>query len=392
MPLNVPVHPTAPRVPLVDLRTIYGEFEDELVAAFQRVLRSGHYILGPEVESFEAGAANWLGAKHCVAVSSGTDALLAALLALQIGPGDEVITSPLTFVSTAEAIVRVGATPVFADICPQCLCLDPARVAEKISSSTRAIIPVHLYGDLGHIEQLLDLARQHDLFVIEDACQAFGSQTKNARKAGTLGDIGCFSFFPTKVLGAIGDAGLICTQSALLAERLRSLRSHGRADKHRFCYLGGNFRIDALQAALLSVLLSKVDEWLTARRNVAQVYTSGLSNVRGIVTPKSCKDGLRAWSVYTIRTNRDRSRLAKQLSDNGVETGIYYPMTLAEQPVFDSRREDSESLEQAMLAAREVLSLPIYPGISSASLSRVIECIRDHAAAQGDVSYGQQPF
>jgi dTDP-4-amino-4,6-dideoxygalactose transaminase len=380
-------HTSAPRVPLVDLSATYREFDDELVAAFQHTLRSGSYILGPGVEAFEKRVAHWLGAKHCVAVSSGTDALLAALLALEIGPGDEVITSPLTFVSTAEAIVRVGATPVFADVCPRCLCLNPAAVANQVTSRTRAILPVHLYGELGHTEELIETARQLHLFVIEDACQAFGSETATAQKAGILGDVGCFSFFPTKILGAIGDAGLLCTQSSSLAERLRSLRSHGSSDKQRFCYLGGNFRIDALQAALLSVLFNKVEDWIAARRAVASTYTAALSTVSGIRPPESCMSGPRAWSVYTIRAQRDRDGLAKHLATAGVQTAIYYPTTLADQPLFAAVPTRSGPLANANRACCEVLSLPIYPGISPESLHLVTQGIRDYLAAKDDLPH-----
>lgn len=370
------------RVPLVDLGATYQEYEEELVAVFQRVLRGGRYILGPEIETFEAKVAEWLGASHCIAVSSGTDALLAALLAMRIGPGDEVITSPLTFVSTAEVILRVGATPVFADICPRCLCLDPAAVASLLNSRTRAIIPVHLCGELGHIDELVTMARDHGIFVIEDACQAFGSKTTSGRNAGTLGDIGCFSFFPTKILGAIGDAGLLCTENATWADRLRSLRSHGRTDKHHFSGLGGNFRIDALHAALLSVLLQRVDGWISTRSAIAHGYTKALAAVPGISTPSTCANGNRAWSVYTIRVQQHRDHLAQHLKTAGIETGIYYPTTLADQPIFEHVVPATVSIEQARLATREVLSLPIHPGMTRASQTLVVKSVCDYPGAE----------
>jgi len=376
---------TGMRVSLVDLGSTYREYEDELVAAFRHVLRGGQYILGPEIETFEALVARWLGSSHCVAVSSGTDALLAALLALQIGPGDEVITSPLTFVSTAEAILRVGAIPVFADVCPRCLCLDPSSVATQLNPRTRAIIPVHLYGELGHVEELVTLARAHGTFLIEDACQAFGSETPSARKAGTLGGIGCFSFFPTKILGAIGDAGLLCTDDATWADRLRSLRSHGRTNKHRFSRLGGNFRIDALHAALLKVLMHRVDGWISTRSTIAKEYTKALSATPGITTPSTCTNGNRAWSVYTIRVHQHRDKLARYLRAAGIETGIYYPTTLADQPLFKGVVPASVSLEQARLAARQVLSLPIHPGMTCTSQTLVVQRIRDYLDAEKSI-------
>ena len=376
---------TGMRVPLVDLALTYREYEDELGAAFLAVLRGGEYILGPEIRTFEARVARWLRASHCVAVSSGTDALLAAILALQIGPGDEVITSPFTFVSTAEVILRVGATPVFADICPRCLCLDPSSVATQLTPRTRAIIAVHLYGELGHIEELVTLARTHGTFLIEDACQAFGSETPSLRKAGTLGDIGCFSFFPTKILGAIGDAGLLCTDNAKWADRLRALRSHGRTNKHLFSRLGGNFRMDAMHAGLLKVLMRGVDGWISTRNTIANEYTKALSAMSGISTPSSCSNGNRAWSVYTIRVHQHRDRLAHHLRSAGIETGIYYPITLADQPLFEGIVPASLNIEQARLAAQEVLSLPIYPGLTCTNQTLVAQCIRDYPNADKSI-------
>jgi dTDP-4-amino-4,6-dideoxygalactose transaminase len=387
MTLAEPEITRAVRVPLIDVGSLHRELEPELVAAFRQVLHSGTYILGPAVEAFEARAAQWLGANHCIAVSSGTDALLAALLALEIQPGDEVITSPLTFVSTAEAITRVNAKPVFADVCSRCLCLDPASVAARLTPHTRAIIPVHLYGELGHIEELLALAKDRGIFVVEDACQAFGSSIAGPRSAGTLGDVGCFSFFPTKVLGALGDAGLICTQDSHLADRLRSLRSHGRSSKHHFCRLGGNFRMDALQAALLRVLIDRADDWIAARGSVAQRYTNALCSMRGIRTPSTCMTGTHAWSVYTIRVEARRDDLARHLKSAGIETAIYYPTTLADQPLFQTQTANSSNLDHARRAATQVLSLPIHPGISAADQALVVREISDHVSRTDELHY-----
>jgi dTDP-4-amino-4,6-dideoxygalactose transaminase len=264
-------------------------------------------------------------------------------------------------------------------------------VATQLSPRTRAIIPVHLYGELGHIDELLALAQAHGTLVIEDACQAFGSETPSTRKAGTLGDIGCFSFFPTKILGALGDAGLVCTEDAACADRLRSLRSHGRADKYRFCQLGGNFRIDAMHAALLNVLLQRVDSWIAMRSTIAHEYTRALSAIPGIATPSACTSGNRAWSVYTIRVHHQRDALAQYLKTAGIETGIYYPMTLADQPLFEGIVPASVNIEQARLAAREVLSLPIHPGMSFTSQALVVQRIYDYyAAGKSNYSHGQR--
>ena len=368
-------------VPLIDPKSIYKNLEGELESAFRRVLRSGRFILGPEVEAFERTAAEWLSSEHCVAVSSGTDALLSSLMALDIGPGDEVITSPFTFVSSAEVILRVGATPVFADVCPRCLCLDPASVMDVLGPNTKAVMPIHLYGDLGHIEELQELTGRLGVYLIEDACQAFGSRL-NTRKAGTFGQIGCFSFFPTKTLGGFGDAGLLCTDDEALATRLRSLRSHGRSDKHRFSQLGGNFRIDALHAALLGVLLGMADGWISSRADVARHYTKTLSGLTGVRTPRTCSGCDSAWNAYTIRVAHQRNALVQHLRAAGIEIGLYYPVTLADQAIFANGRHSISGLRQARSAAQEVASLPIYPGIPPDDQALVIRRIREYI--QGD--------
>ncbi len=365
------------RVPLIDPKSIYKNLENELETAFLRVLRSGQFILGPEVEAFERSAAEWLGSQHCVAVSSGTDALLASLMALGIGPGDEVITSPLTFVSTGEVILRVGAKPIFADVCPRCLCIDPASVTNLIDSHTKAVIPIHLYGNLGHIEELNELTRGRGVHLIEDACQAFGSST-NSRKGGTFGRVGCFSFFPTKTLGGFGDAGLLCTDDEVLATHLRSLRSHGRSEKHRFTKLGGNFRMDALHAALLRVLLGKADGWIESRTDAARHYTKALNGLPGVTTPSTCAGCDSAWNAYTIRVPRHRDALARYLMAAGIEVGLYYPVTLADQAIFAGARCSASSLPQARTAALEVVSLPIYPGIPRDDQALVIQYVHDY--------------
>ncbi len=250
-------------------------------------------------------------------------------------------------------------------------------MATRVSKRTRAIIPVHLYGELGHIDEVLALAKLERLFVVEDACQAFGSNAADSRKAGTLGDIGCFSFFPTKVLGALGDAGLLCTADRSLAERLRSLRSHGRSGEHRFCLLGGNFRMDALHAAVLDVLLDRVDAWIDIRTTIAERYTAALGSVNGLSTPGSCMTGRHAWSAYTIRVQRSRDELANHLTLAGIETGIYYPTTLADQPLFEAVSPAS-AIENARQAATQVLSLPIHPGLCSASQALVVKHVLEH--------------
>ena len=364
------------RVPLLDPARTYALLEGDLSRAFRRVIRSGHYILGPEVEALENNVSKWLGVENCVGTSSGTDALLAALMALEIGPGDEVVTSPLTFVSTAEVILRLGAIPVFADVCPVCLCIHPNSAAAALSTRTRAILAVHLFGQLGHIRELSRLARDHGIDLIEDACQAFGSTLDN-QNAGTFGRAACFSFFPSKPFGGFGDAGLVCTNDRHLTERLRSVRSHGRTSKHRFVQLGGNFRIDSLHAALLNVLIPRVKNWLTIRRQQARTYTDDLRHVSGVVTPGGCGYTESAWGAYTIRVPEYRDALVRHLANDGVETAIYYPLTLAEQPLFSGKIREAGALRHATRAAREVVSLPIFPGLSLVEQTLVTASIGD---------------
>jgi dTDP-4-amino-4,6-dideoxygalactose transaminase len=302
---------------------------------------------------------------------------LSSLIALEIGPGDEVITSPFTFVSSAEVILRVGANPVFADVCPRCLCLDPASVMDRLGPNTKAVMPIHLYGDLGHIRELKELTYRQGVHLIEDACQAFGSRL-DSHKAGTFGHVGCFSFFPTKTLGGLGDAGLLCTDDEALATRLRSIRSHGRSDKYLFSELGGNFRMDALHAALLGVLLDKVDAWIGSRTEVALQYTKMLSGLPGVTTPSTCSGCDSAWNAYTIRVPRHRNELVQHLTSAGIEIGLYYPVTLADQELFANQRHSTASLGEARSAAREVASLPIYPGMPREDQALVVQRIHEY--------------
>lgn len=362
------------RVPMLDPSRVCTALENQLNEAFARVLRGGCYILGPEVANFEREVCAYLGVKDCIGVSSGTDALLTTLMAAGIGPGDEVITSPLTFVATAEAILRVKATPVFVDLCPFCLCLDPSCVAGAVGTQTKAILAVDLYGQLGHIEQLRVLAQGAGIILLEDACQAFGAKIKG-RAAGTFGNAGCFSFFPSKPLGGFGDAGLVATDNLDLAESVRALRTHGSRNKHTYSILGGNFRMDALQASLLRVMLSYMDEWLISRRELASTYSKLLTNLPFIRTPEICGPADSAWSVYTLRVPRHRDALKAYLADSGIETAIYYPTTLARQPLFAAHSRVHGELTVAEEATQTVLSLPLFPGLQMHDQTHVVESI-----------------
>ena len=362
------------RVPMLDPLRITAPLEEQLSEAFTRVLRSGRYILGPEVAHFERDVSEFLEVEHCIGVSSGTDALLSTLMALGIGPGDEVVTSPLTFIATADVILRVGAVPVFVDVCPSCLGLDPTLVESAIGRKTKAILAVDLFGQLGHIEQLQTVAHNSGIALLEDACQAFGARQKG-KAAGTFGRVGCFSFFPSKTLGGFGDAGLVATNDSDLAKEIRKLRTHGTTTKCNYNALGGNFRIDALQAALLRVLLPHIGEWLLSRRRQAQTYSQALANIPHIRVPAVCAYADPAWSVYTVRVPRSRDALRAYLAKAGVETAIHYSSTLAQQPVFAGVSRVHGELTVATAASREVLSLPLFPGLRDADQGHVISSI-----------------
>ncbi|WP_337844909.1 DegT/DnrJ/EryC1/StrS family aminotransferase [Thermus sp.] len=350
---------------MLDLRPEVNELWGELQGAIARVLRSGQFILGPEVEAFEAEVACYLGVKHAIGVNSGTDALVIALRALGIGPGDEVITTPFTFFATAEAISLVGATPVFVDIDPRAYNLNPELIEPAITPRTRAILPVHLYGQAADMNPILALAEKYGLKVLEDVAQAFGGEYKG-RKLGTLGHAGAFSFFPSKNLGAYGDGGLIATNDDEVAERARMLRAHGSKRKYYNEVLGYNSRLDALQAAILRVKLPYVDRWNEARRQVARAYHELLGDIPGLLLPYEAPYAKHVYHQYTVRVlggRRDEVRM--RLREMGIETMVYYPTPLHKLPVYTYL---GYSLPEAEKIASEVLSLPMSPWLSEGTL------------------------
>ncbi len=365
------------RVPLLDLREQTDALWPELAKAVEDVLRSGRFILGPELEAFEREMADYLGAAHAVGLNSGTDALVIALRALDIGPGDEVIAPSFTFFATAEAISIVGATPVFCDILPDSFCLDPAAARRLVGPRTRALLPVHLFGHAAQMDALSALAQEHDLAVLEDACQAIGGRYGD-RALGTIGRAGAFSFFPSKNLGAMGDAGMLVTDDDELAERWRLLRSHGSRERYRNELLGYNSRMDELQAAVLRVKLRHLDAWNDARRQVARIYSEGLADVAGVEPPTE-GDGVRhVYHQYTVRIaggTRDAVRAA--LDEAGVSTQIYYPIPIHRMPMYGT----SAPLDVTDAAADEVLSLPIWPELTPDVQGRILDAVR--AAASG---------
>lgn len=359
------------RIPILDLVPEVEFLWDDLMAAITRVLRSGQFILGPEVETFEREVAEYLGAKHAIGLNSGTDALVIGLRALGVGPGDEVITTPFTFFATAEAISLVGATPVFVDIDPRTFNINPELIPPAITPRTKAILPVHLYGRPAEMDSILAIAEEYGLKVLEDCAQAFGA-TYRGQKVGTLGHAGAFSFFPSKNLGAYGDGGLLVTNDDGVAALARMLRAHGSRKKYFNEAIGYNSRLDALQAAILRVKLPYVDEWNRARRNVALRYNVLLADIPGLVLPEVSEGHV--FHQYTVRVVGGRRDLVKnRLGDAGVETMVYYPVPIHRLPVY---READSRFPEAEKAAHSVLSLPIWPQILPETQGTVVEALR----------------
>jgi len=350
------------KIPILDLQPQVEAHWDEFNAAFQRVLRSGHFILGPEEQAFEREAAAYLGVRHAVGLNSGTDALFIALRALGLGPGDEVITTPFTFFATVEAISHVGATPVFVDIEPGSFNLDPELVERAITPRTKAIIPVHLFGRPCDMDRLGQLADRHGLKLVEDCAQSFGSAWKG-RKLGTLGALGCFSFFPTKNLSAFGDGGMLTTDDDGLAATARMLRAHGSQKKYHNEAVGYNSRLDELQAAMLRVKLPHIDRWNEQRREVAARYHEALGGQPGLVLPEIVPGHV--FHQFTIRVEGGRrDRVQAALAEAGIQTMVYYPVLVPRLKLYLESFAGT-SFPVAEQAAMEVLSLPIWPELSA---------------------------
>jgi dTDP-4-amino-4,6-dideoxygalactose transaminase len=370
-------------IPPVDLVRQYRLIEDEITTAVLSILNSGRYIGGAAVTDFERQFADYIGVSECVACNSGTDALYLALRALKIGEGDEVITSPFTFFATAEVITRVGAKPVFVDIDPTTFNLNLEQVKAAIAPNTKAIIPVHLFGQPVNMTELMAIAAPRDLYVIEDCAQATGAQWEN-QQVGSIGHIGCFSFFPTKNLGACGDGGAVTTKDKDLAATVRMLREHGV--QTRYCHeeIGVNSRLDAIQAAILQIKLRYLDNWNQQRQQIAATYQQLLHSLPEITLPQTLAGGTSVWNQYTIRigdkmtskeSNRDLLRL--QLQERGITTMVYYPLPLHLQPVYSQLGYQKGQLPVCEQVAREVLSLPMFPGISFEEQQQVAYCLKE---------------
>ena len=388
------------KVPLLDVNAQNLPLEEELTATFTRVLHSGRFIMGPEVEALEAEVAEFVGARHGIGVASGTDAILVALMALDIGPGDEVLCPTFTFFATAGCISRTGAIPVFVDACPVCFNMDVEDAARKVTERTKAIIPVHLFGQSAEMDAVIALAGEHDLYVIEDGAQAIGSRYKG-RGCGTIGEFGTYSFFPSKNLGGFGDGGMVVCNDESLAERARILRMHGSKPKYFHREVGGNFRLDPLQAALLRVKLRRYGDYTRARQENAAYYTRKLSALEGVVaaTPEHCccasvqeaslgdarivlpacyEHNEHIWNQFTLRVRGEgrRDALKRHLGDCEIGCEIYYPLTMDQQECFTNLPESSRTgNEGAHRLADEVLSIPVYPELTREMQDVVVEAL-----------------
>lgn len=363
-------------IPILDLSGEIASLFPQISSAVERILRSGQFILGPEVAAFEGEVAKYLGVKHAIGCNSGTDALVISLRALGIKPGDEIITTPFSFVATAGAISIIGGKPVFVDIEPKTFNIDPAAIQAKINAKTKAIIPVHLFGQAADMDAINAIAKKHGLKVLEDVAQAFGGKYKG-RKVGTMSDIAGWSFFPTKNLGAYGDAGLITTDDDQLADLARMLRVHGSKKRYHNEIDGYNSRLDALQAAILRVKLPHIDEWNAQRRAAADRYDALLREVKGITTPHRCPNAEHVFHQYTVRVKRDafggRDALVQKLNTNGVGAMVYYPIPINRLPVY---AHIGGAFKHCDEACDEVMSLPMWPGIPAETQQRVVDAIR----------------
>jgi dTDP-4-amino-4,6-dideoxygalactose transaminase len=360
-------------VPFFDLTRQYASLKPEMDAALARVVARGQFILGEEVEAFEAEFAAACGARYAVGLNSGTTALMLGLLALGVGPGDEVITVAHTFIATAEGISLIGATPVFVDIEPDHCLMDPARVEAAITPRTRAIVPVHIYGHPSDMDAIADIARRHGLPVLEDACQAHGALFRG-RPVGTLGQAGCFSFYPSKNLGAYGEAGAIVTNDESLAEQLRLLRDHGSESKYRHSVIGMNGRMEAIQAAVLRVKLPHLASWNARRRQLVRRYDELLARVPDCL-PVGEDPAIRsAHHLYVVRVPR-RDAVRAAMTGEGIGTQIHYPIPVHRQPAYAKTPSAAAELPVTDLVAAEILSLPLYPELEENSLDRVADSL-----------------
>ncbi|MCK4532351.1 DegT/DnrJ/EryC1/StrS family aminotransferase [bacterium] len=375
------------KIPLIDLKAQYKSIKKEVDIAIKRVLDSTCFILGPEVESLEKEIARYCGVKFAVGVASGTDALILSLMAYDIGPGDEVITVPFTFAATVESIILRGAKPVFVDIDLKTYNIDVKKIEEKITARTKAIIPVHLYGQPAEMNSILKIAKKYKLKIIEDAAQAIGAQYATGgiyaikaqsikrKKAGAIGDIGCLSFFPSKNLGGYGDGGMILTDDKKTAVKIKMLRQHGSEKKYSHSIIGSNSRLHALQAAVLRVKLKYLDKWLDKRIEIAKMYNDLLKET-GVILPEANKEMKHVFNQYTIRL-KNRDKIKQLLAEEGIATAIHYPLPLHLQKAFKFLGYKKGDFPQSEQATKEVLSLPMCPELKKQQIKTVTEKIKN---------------
>ncbi len=365
-------------VPLLDLKAQYAALKDEMLKEIAEICESQYFILGPKVEKFEKEAAAYCGVPAAVGVTSGSDALIISLMAEGIGRGDEVITTPFTFFATVGAIVRVGATPVFADIDPVTYNIDPEKIAAKITPRTKAIIPVHLFGQAADMDPVMEIAAEHHLVVIEDACQAIGAEYRG-RRAGSIGDYGCFSFFPSKNLGCFGDGGLVTCKDESKAAKLKIFRNHGQSSTYLHEYVGGNFRLDALQAAVLSIKLPHLDDWSAARQRNASEYRAlfAAAAIPGVSVPEEAAYPVRhIYNQFCIRVDGGRrDALLAELRGRGIGCAVYYPLSLHLQNCFKELGGKPGDFPVSEAVSQEIMALPIYPESTSAQRAEVVNAI-----------------
>jgi dTDP-4-amino-4,6-dideoxygalactose transaminase len=382
-------------IPPLDLGRQYQALEAEINAAVLSVLASSQYIGGPVVAAFEQSFADWIGTPYCISCNSGTDALYLALRAFEVGPGDEVITSPFSFIATAEVISMVGATPIFVDLEPHSFNLDPQQIERAITPRTRAIIPVHLFGRPAQMDKILAMAETHNLPVIEDCAQATGAtwpadslEKSPLKRVGSLGAVGCFSFYPSKNLGGCGDGGAVTTHSATLAQTMRTIRDHGRHSGYVHEMVGMNSRLDSIQAAILNVKLPHLTQWNQRRQAVAHRYSELLGEIDEITVPSSSDHSV--WNQYTIRIRHEgepsdsvsdletrRDRVRTELQAQGIQSMVYYPLPLHRQPVYAHLNYRLGQLPEVDQAAMEVLSLPMFPELTEAEQERIRDGLKD---------------
>ncbi len=356
------------RIPILDLKAQYATIRDEVTQAIGKVCESQAFALGPAVAEFEKNVAAYCNSKHAIGVSSGTDALLVSLMALGVKPGEEVITTPFSFFATAGCVVRLGARPVFVDVEPDSGNIDPAGIEEKITEKTRAIIPVHLFGQIAPMKAITEIASRYNLAVVEDAAQAIGA-SRDGIMAGNFGDCGCFSFYPTKNLGGFGDGGLVTTNTDSLADYIRTLRDHGQKPRYFYKVIGGNFRLDGIQGAVLNVKLKYLDDWNEKRRQNAALYDSLFAGSL-VRTPVIDTGNVSIYHQYTI-TVPERDELQKYLADNDIGSAVFYPKPLHLQDCFTEFGYKQGDMPVAEKLCNEVLSLPVYPELSQEEIESV---------------------